>query len=172
MLNKFQKILYNSCALSILLIEFSIISFYQDEDCYFIIPIMIISVLMIIYQWFLIRKSKTVLSPIVVNIDTISVKDKISLLPCLSYVIMATKIMWSEVNIWMLLSIFIIMVIISLCRNEDMVNPILLLMGYKIYTVKLKTGIADCTLLSKKKLRNTKDVKQVYRMFEYLLLEE
>ena len=172
MLNEFQKILYNIGSLSILLIEFSVISFYQDENCYYIVPIMMISVFAMIYQWFLIRKSKAILSPIVVNIDTISVKDKISILPCLSYVILATKIMWSEVNIWMLLSISIIMVIISLCRNEDMVNPILLLMGYKIYTIKLKTGIADCTLLSKKKLRNTKDVKQVYRMFEYLLLEE
>ena len=172
MLNKFQKILYNSCALSILLVEFSIISFYQDENCYFIIPIMIISVLMIIYQWFLIRKSKTVLSPIVVNIDTISVKDKISLLPCLSYVIMATKIMWSEINIWMLLIVSVVVVLGSLRMNENAVNPILAFMGYKIYTVKLKTGVADYTLLSKKNLRNTKQIKRVYRMFEYLLLEE
>ncbi|WP_197416899.1 hypothetical protein [Streptobacillus felis] len=54
--------------------------------------------------------------------------------------------------------------------NYNFENIFLKVLGYKVYKVKVK-GI-DYMLLSKKIIRNTKTVKNVIRVFEYMLMEE
>ena len=52
-----------------------------------------------------------------------------------------------------------------------MPSPILSVMGYHFYQVNAANGISGYVLISKRKIRNAKDVKAVKRIFEFLLLD-
>lgn len=46
-----------------------------------------------------------------------------------------------------------------------------ILRGYHFYSVSAENGISNYILISKRSLRNSKHLKSVQRIFEYLLLD-
>ncbi|WP_159436112.1 hypothetical protein [Anaerosalibacter sp. Marseille-P3206] len=68
---------------------------------------------------------------------------------------------------WVLIAGGVLLMILS---RKTVYNPILHVLGYKIYSIETNYGV-DLKLLTKKDLRNTRSVTQVIRIFENLVME-
>lgn len=71
------------------------------------------------------------------------------------------------VSNWIL--VFIGIVLLTLSKNT-VNNPILKIVGYKIYSIETEQGV-DMTLITKKELRNRNALSRVVRLFEYYVME-
>ena len=68
---------------------------------------------------------------------------------------------------WILVFIGIVLLIWS---KNTVNNPILKIVGYKIYSIETEQGV-DMTLITKKELRNRNSLSRVVRLFEYYVME-
>lgn len=71
------------------------------------------------------------------------------------------------VNNWILVFVGIVLLILS---QKTVNNPILKILGYKIYSIETEQGV-DMTLITKKELRNRNSLSRVVRLFEYYVME-
>lgn len=71
------------------------------------------------------------------------------------------------VSNWMLVFVGIVLLILS---QKTVNNPILKIVGYKIYSIETEQGV-DMTLITKKELRNRNSLSRVVRLFEYYVME-
>ena len=71
------------------------------------------------------------------------------------------------VNNWILVFVGIVLLILS---QKTVNNPILKILGYKIYSIETEQGV-DMTLITKKELRNRSSLSRVVRLFEYYVME-
>ena len=76
-----------------------------------------------------------------------------------------------DYNLFLFCVISIAIVLVIPIINSAMPSPILSVMGYHFYQVNAANGISGYVLISKRKIRNAKDVKAVKRIFEFLLLD-
>ena len=72
-----------------------------------------------------------------------------------------------NVNNWILVFVGIVLLILS---QKTVNNPILKILGYKIYSIETEQGV-DMTLITKKELRNRSSLSRVVRLFEYYVME-
>lgn len=70
-------------------------------------------------------------------------------------------------NNWILVFVGIVLLILS---QKTVNNPILKILGYKIYSIETEQGV-DMTLITKKELRNRNSLSRVVRLFEYYVME-
>lgn len=68
---------------------------------------------------------------------------------------------------WILVLIGVLLLILS---RKTVNNPILKMLGYKIYSIETEQGV-DMTLITKKELRNRNSLSRVVRLFEYYVME-
>lgn len=66
--------------------------------------------------------------------------------------------------------LMLIAVVLIVLGKKTANNPILKIIGYNSYKISTEQG-KEFTLLSKKNIRNSKDVKKVLRIFEDILME-
>ena len=71
------------------------------------------------------------------------------------------------VSNWILVFVGIVLLILS---KNTVNNPILKIVGYKIYSIETEQGV-DMTLITKKELRNRNSLSRVVRLFEYYVME-
>jgi len=71
------------------------------------------------------------------------------------------------VNNWILVFVGIVLLILS---QKTVNNPILKILGYKIYSIETEQGV-DMTLITKKELRNRNSLSRFVRLFEYYVME-
>lgn len=71
------------------------------------------------------------------------------------------------VSNWILVFVGIVLLILS---KNTVNNPILKIVGYKIYLIETEQGV-DMTLITKKELRNRNSLSRVVRLFEYYIME-
>jgi len=170
--NTFQKLLYNCGALSFLLFEMFLILLIQNNINYLMLASGTVALILGTYQNFLIQMCKKRLAPMNIQVESISIRNKIAIFSNVSYIVPMSKLFWEDMNVYILIGISVFIIFIFVRINYVVANPILLLLGYHSYIVKLKNGISDYTLLSKRKIRNSNQIKRVYRVQDYLLLEE
>ena len=53
--------------------------------------------------------------------------------------------------------------------NSAVPNPFLFLRGYHFYQIGIQNGVSGYVLISKRKIRNAKEIKRVNWVFEFLL---
>ena len=68
---------------------------------------------------------------------------------------------------WILVLIGVLLLILS---RKTVNNPILKIIGYKIYSIETEQGV-DMTLITRKELRNRCSLSRVIRLFEYYAME-
>lgn len=172
MINILQKLLFNGGAISILFGETTVLLFLQGGFSYTMIIMGIMSLFLGVYPFMLIRMCKNKLAPLNVRVDTISPKEKMAIIfEYSSYAVPLANLQWEGINVFVLIGISICIMLIFVRINGVVDNLILLLFGYHTYTVKLENGVSDYTFISKKTIRNSNQIKQVYRVSDYLLLE-
>ena len=76
-----------------------------------------------------------------------------------------------DFNIYVCSLIAIIIALITAHVNTAIPNPVLFCLGYHFYSVGAENGISGYVLISKRKLRSKRALKNVNRFFEFVLLD-
>jgi MFS family permease len=129
------------------------------------LPYLIIAILLLVVLKFIIETAKRKLEIIPIYISEISNADKESLIFIFTYFIPLLEI--DSKMIFFLLILFFIIIF----TTNIYFNPLLGLLGYRQYKVKLKEG-TTFILITKKTLINVKQVKSVVQLTDYILLEK
>lgn len=130
------------------------------------LPCLIIAILLLVVLKFIIETAKRKLEIIPIYISEISNADKESLIFIFTYLIPLL-----EIDSKMIFFLLILFFIIIFTTNIHHFNPLLGLLGYHQYEVKLKEG-TTFILITKKTLINVKQVKSVVQLTDYILLEK
>ena len=127
---------------------------------------LIIAILLLVVLKFIIETAKRKLEIVPIYISEISNADKESLIFIFTYLIPLL-----EIDSKMIFFLLILFFIIIFTTNIYHFNPLLGLLGYHQYEVKLKEG-TTFILITKKTLINVKQVKSVVQLTDYILLEK
>lgn len=77
-----------------------------------------------------------------------------------------------EWNLFILAGISLTIGVVIPFINCAIPHPLLFFRGYHFYNLTTENGISSYILISKKKIRNKKEIKLVGRIFEFLLIEK
>lgn len=166
MFNKIIQVILVSTSISPILLtfwfkEFSISWDFSSGIFYLLTAVILLFVLKII-----INLAKEKLQVIEISVIEISNADKESIIFIFTYLIPLLNI-----DIPMLLFLLVLFFIIILTTNIYHFNPILGVLGYHQYEIKLKDG-STFILITKKTLFYSKQIVEVVQITNYMLLEK
>ena len=169
--NKFQKIIYNFSAIVPLCLIFSIVWYIQNGT--WTIPIVLVSsgiglIVMFICSF---KYGKRNLAPLQIITNDLSPCDGWLIAYVISYMLPFANIVIDDFNLWVCGIIALIMTVSIPFVNTAMPNPLLFIKGYHFYQISTENGVSGYILISKRKLRRKQDVKNIKRIFEFLLLD-
>lgn len=120
--------------------------------------------------FFIMGISKKKLESIPVEITAISTSDKEIVGFIIVYLLPLINQTPIQVNPYLLFFVLLIFFISLFTTNSYHFNPVLGIFGYHFYEVTIEGGITY-VLVTKKNLTNTKKVKRVVQISEYMILE-
>lgn len=166
MLSKFLELLMVFTSLSPILLtlwfkEFSQNWNYNDGIIYLVVAVALWGIAFIILN--ICRKNLQMLP---VKIESISIADKEMISFIFAYLIPLLEI--SYPLLFFLLGLFVFIV---LTTHSYHFNPIFGLFGYHYYEVSIENG-TTFILMTKKTLMNTKQIKRIVQLTDYILLEK
>ncbi len=172
MANRVQRIILNTSSLSPILWVFGVIWLTQNKT--YIVPIIcfVVGICFVALSFVFFFKGKKKISNVVINITDIENQDKWVLVFLVTYCIPLVTLIIKDINFIALFILAVIILLGMLLTNIVLPNPFLFLMGYHTYKVTSETGVSNYLLLSKRTIRNKKQIKCVKRMFEYYLIDE
>lgn len=171
MANKFQKIIYNFSAIVPLCLIFSIVWCIQKGT--YIVPIALVSSgigLIVMFIWSF-KYGKRNLAPIQIRVSDLSPNDSWLIAYVISYILPFGNIVLQDFNLWVCGIIAMILIISMPFVNTTMPNPLLSIKGYHFYQISAENGVSGYVLISKRKLRRKQDLRNIKRIFEFLLLD-
>lgn len=72
---------------------------------------------------------------------------------------------------WIVLGVVMVLLMLVLVFSDHVTpHPLLFCKGYHFYELKVDGLASDYKVISKKQIRNAKDIKKVSRVFEFLLI--
>lgn len=171
MANKLQKLIYNFSVASPLLIVFSLVWFIQKQTWMVPLICVIIAGALIILELYSFSYGKKHLAPIIIRTTRITPSDGWVMVYIISYILPFASLVIDDFNILVIGLVCLAIVVVAAFAIDAIPNPILLLKKYHFYSLGAENGISGYILLSKRKLRKKQDIKTVYRVFEFLLLD-
>jgi hypothetical protein len=78
----------------------------------------------------------------------------------------------ADFNLTIILIVALVAVLVLPYVRSASPHPLLFVAGYHFYSIGIANGVNGYLLISRRKLRNKKQVQSVKRLFEYLLLDE
>lgn len=115
-----------------------------------------------------VRKNLLILE---ITVDNISQDDTSVFAYLATYLIPLIGVVWKN-DIWVWILIVVVVIILGIRMSNLSFCPVLLLAGYHCYKANLTTG-TECILISRKKgVRNSKQIHQVIRISDTLMLVE
>lgn len=172
MANTIQKLLYFFSAIAPVCITFSVVLIIQGKGIMF--PIILISVSVIGVVLFIVsfRYGNKNIAPMTIRVTDVSTSDLWILGYVFSYLLPLGNIVIDEWNLYILVGISLIISVVIPFINCAIPHPLLLFGRYHFYNLTTENGISSYILISKKKIRNKKEIKMVGRIFEFLLIEK
>lgn len=169
--NWLQKTIYFLSAASPLALCFGYVWWEEKETA--LVPIICVCVALVIIAMFCasFKYFKKNLPPIQTHFQELASHDTWIIGYVISYFLPFASMAIEEFNLTLSIAIAVCIVLLAPFINTAMPNPLLYVCGYHSYELKSSYGTAY-VLISKRKIRNAKDVKTVKRIFEFLLLEE
>lgn len=169
--NKFIHVVFNSSILTPFIFAIGISKFWIEKNIIAGLSAIIISLALVIAQFVILNFAKKQMVTTKIKISNIS-QDKESwlLVVYITYFVPFVESYFGKdftVSNWIL--VFIGIVLLTLSKNT-VNNPILKIIGYKIYSIETEQGV-DMTLITKKELRNRNALSRVVRLFEYYVME-
>ena len=170
MANKLQKLLYNLSAGSPVLIVFSIVWYFQKKTIQ--VPLVCggIAVVLILLFYLFYWYGKANCARIQVRVVSIIPEDNKLLVYLSTYILPFASMAIPKYNVVLFAVIALAIIVAAEAMNDGMPHPLLYCIGYHFYSLGTENGMSYC-LISRKKLRRKQDVRLVYRLFDYLLLE-
>ena len=87
-----------------------------------------------------------------------------------SYLLPFTSLAIGDV-VWIVLGVVVTFLMIILVFSDHVTpHPLLFVKGYHFYELKVEGLASDYKVISKKQIRNAKDIRKVSRVFEFLLI--
>lgn len=172
MANTIQKLLYFFSAIAPVCITFSVVLIIQGKGIMF--PVILISVSVIGVVLFIVsfRYGNKNIAPMTIRVTDVSTSDLWILGYVFSYLLPLGNIVIDEWNLYILVGISLIISVVIPFINCAIPHPLLLFGRYHFYNLTTENGISSYILISKKKIRNKKEIKMVGRIFEFLLIEK
>lgn len=172
MANTIQKLLYFFSAIAPVCITFSVVLIIQGKGIMF--PVILISVSVIGVVLFIVsfRYGNKNVAPMTIRVTDVSTSDLWILGYVFSYLLPLGNIVIDEWNLYILVGISLIISVVIPFINCAIPHPLLLFGRYHFYNLTTENGISSYILISKKKIRNKKEIKMVGRIFEFLLIEK
>lgn len=172
MANTMQKLLYFFSAIAPVCIIFSVILIIQDKGT--IIPVMLIATSVIGVVLFIVsfKYGYKNTAPMTIRVTDVSTGDLWILGYAFSYLLPLGNMVIDEWNLFILAGISVIIGVVIPFINSAIPHPLLFFRGYHFYNLTTENGVSSYVLISKKKIRNKKDIKAVGRVFEFLLIEK
>jgi len=173
--NIIQKWIYNLSAAAPLCLVFAVTWFLQKhtERGAWIIPAICVAISIGLIVLFKVSFDycRRNLPPIEIRINEFAPHDAWIIAYIISYVLPFASIVFNDFSPILSGAIAIVIILVAPFVNSATPNPLLFLWGYHFYLVKAEHGASDFVLIRKRVLRNKKEVKYVYRIFEFLLLD-
>lgn len=172
MANTIQKLIYFFSAVTPACITFSIVWIIQGRGIMF--PAILVSVSIIICILFIasFRYGYKNIASMAIRVTDVSTDDLWILGYGISYLLPLANMAIDEWNLFILIGISLIIGVTIPFVNSAFPHPLLFFRGYHFYNIATENGISSYILISKKKIRNKKDIKTVGRIFEFLLIEK
>lgn len=169
--NFLQKWIYNLSAASPLCVIFAIVWWIEYSS--WIVPIICIffSIILILVFRFSFVYCKQNLPPISIRISELSPYDAWIVAYIVSYIVPFASVALNDLDPILSGMIAIAIIVIAPFVNSAIPNPLLFMCGYHFFQIKSEHG-SSYILISKRKIRNAKNVKHIQRIFEYLLMED
>ncbi len=170
--NNFQKALYNISSGVPLLLSFAFVWWVEKHTWQIPVICIVCALLLLVFMLIAFAYSKRNLPSIPITVTDVSPHDSYIIAYIISYLLPFATIVIEDCNLFLLCGISIAIVFVAPLINSAMPSPILFLKRYHFYQVNASTGVSGYVLISKRKIRNAKDIKTVKRIFEFLLLDE
>lgn len=172
MANTIQKLLYFFTAIAPVCITFSVVWIIQGKGIMF--PAILVSASAIGTALFIVsfRYGYRNIAPMTIRVTDVSTSDLWIMGYVCSYLLPLANMVIDEWNLFILVGISVIIGGVIPFINAAIPHPLLFFRGYHFYNLTTVNGISSYVLISKKKIRNKKDIKAVGRIFEFLLIEK
>ena len=167
--NIMQKWIYNLSAGAPLLIVFAILWYCEKKTWTVSIICICVAVLLMVSMLVAFAYGKRNLPPITIKVMDVSPHDARIVAYIISYLIPFASMALDDYNLLLLFAISAAIVLVAPFVNSAIPNPFLALGGYHFYEITAENGVSGYVLISKRKIRNAKDLKRVNRVFEFLL---
>ena len=167
--NQMQKCIYNLSAGAPILIAFAIIWYCEKKTLAVSITCVCTAVLLIALMVIAFAYGKRSLPPILINVEDVSPHDIWIAAYIISYLLPFASMALDDFNLPLLFVVYFALVLVVSFVNSPIPNLILIFGGYHFYKITSENGVSGYVLISKRKIRNAKDLKSVYRVFEFLL---
>jgi hypothetical protein len=112
---------------------------------------------------------KRSLPPITINVADVSPHDAWITAYIISYLLPFASMALDDCNFPLLFVLYFALILVVSFVNSPIPNLILFLRGYHFYKITSENGVSGYVLISKRRIRNAKDLKRVNRVFEFLL---
>ena len=112
------------------------------------------------------------LPPIAVNVTSLSAHDGWVTAYIISYILPLASMAIQDFNLILAGAIGMAVVFLAPFVNTGIPNPLLMIFRYHFYQIDTANGVSGYVLISRRKLRNVKEVKSVKRAFEFVLIDE
>ncbi len=169
--NVLQRIIYNLSIISPLLIMTSIVWIIQNNTYCIPIVLMLTSITIIIIFKISFRYVLKHMASIKINANELSPYDEKAFAYLPTYLLPFANIATKEFNLNVLFVISLLIICGMIFCNTAFPNPVLMLGKYHFYQVSMENGVSSYLLITKQRIRNKKQIKTVYRMMEFLLID-
>lgn len=171
MANTVQKLLYFFSAIAPVCIIFSVVWMVQDKEIMFPAILAFVSLIGIVLFIVSFRYGYKNIAPMTIRVTEVSTSDLWILGYIFSYLLPLANMAIEEWNLLVLAGISLIICVVIPFVNSAIPHPLLFFGRYHFYNLATENGISSYILISKKKIRNKKEIKAVGRIFEFLLIE-
>ena len=171
MFNKFIHVVFNSSVLTPFILTIGISKVWIEKNIIIGLVAIIISLVLLLAQFIILTIAKEQMVAKKINISNVS-QDKESwiLAIYITYFVPFVKSYFGKsftISDWILVIIGAVLLIVS---QKTVNNPVLKIIGYKVYSIETEQGV-DMTLITRKDLRNRHSLSRVIRLFEYYVME-
>ncbi|WP_035287944.1 hypothetical protein [Clostridium sp. KNHs214] len=169
--NIVQKFIYNVSTVAPLSFIFALVWYLQKETLK--VPLISIAVGIVLIVLFSVSFSygKTHIAPIIIRTNDISPYDGWVVLYVLSYALPFASMAIKDFDVTICAILGVILAVVAPYVNTSIPNPLLWVKQYHFYQVSGEHGMSGYTVISKRKLRRSKDLGTVNRIFDFLLLD-
>lgn len=179
MANRFQKFIYCITAEAPIFFVFAILWFTEKSKpnepilTNLIIPsiLFIIGVVLIVFFNIFFKMARTKLSIMEVSGSDFKSIDGWNAAYVVTYMFPLASLTFGDV-VWPALGIIMILLMVVLVFSDYVTPHPLLVLRYHFYELKIEGSASNYILISRKPIRNIKDIKKVSRVFEFLLIRE